>query len=217
MVLCALLLIWAVGLFALAGTFSWSAAWEYLGVVGGALGIHRIHVAKRNPELVIRRRAIGVGTKWWDVIWGIVFWPLMLAVPFSAALDLFRFQGKTMPFWLWPLGAAFAVGGILLSAWAMGINPHFEGTVRIQSDRGHMVIQTGPYQIIRHPGYLGLVLWAFGTPLMLGSQWAFVAAGVVIAWILIRTFLEDRMLHRELERYCEYAGRVRFRMFPGIW
>ena len=100
----------------------------------------------------------------------------------------------------------------------MTANPHFEKTVRIQTDRDHRVIDSGPYRIVRHPGYaataVGLLL---ATPLLLRSWWAFVPAVAGVAWLVLRTALEDRTLRRELAGYESYAARVRWRLVPGVW
>jgi protein-S-isoprenylcysteine O-methyltransferase Ste14 len=84
-------------------------------------------------------------------------------------------------------------------------------------DRGHTVVDSGPYRFVRHPGYLGSMLHMFGTALALGSWWALNVAGVVSLVLALRTALEDRTLRRELDGYADYAGRVRFRLVPGLW
>ncbi len=99
----------------------------------------------------------------------------------------------------------------------MGVNPFFEKTVRIQTERGHRVIDTGPYRFVRHPGYLGFCGWMLSTPLLLGSWWAFVPALLSILALVIRTTLEDRTLHNELTGYREYARRVHYRLIPRVW
>jgi protein-S-isoprenylcysteine O-methyltransferase Ste14 len=99
----------------------------------------------------------------------------------------------------------------------MSRNPFFEGTARVQVDRHQHVVDQGPYRLIRHPGYLGLSLWAVSTPLLLRSRWAFVAAGMAAAWIALRTGLEDRMLQAGLGGYEAYARRVSWRLVPGVW
>jgi protein-S-isoprenylcysteine O-methyltransferase Ste14 len=96
-------------------------------------------------------------------------------------------------------------------------NPHFEPTVRIQEERSHRVITTGPYEFVRHPGYLGGILWALSIPFMIGSILAFIPAGVYVLLMIIRTWLEDRTLQKELNGYLEYTKRTRHRLFPGIW
>jgi protein-S-isoprenylcysteine O-methyltransferase Ste14 len=89
--------------------------------------------------------------------------------------------------------------------------------VRIQRERGHHVVTTGPYSFVRHPGYVGwLVLWG-GSTLMFGSLWAFIPSVLACAVILVRTALEDRTLQRELAGYAEYSRRVRYRLLPGVW
>jgi protein-S-isoprenylcysteine O-methyltransferase Ste14 len=101
--------------------------------------------------------------------------------------------------------------------WSMVVNPFFEKTVRIQTDRGHHVIDTGPYAYVRHPGYVGFTGWMISAPLLLDSSWAFVPALLAVVGIAIRTALEDRTLRAELPGYAEYAARVRFRLIPGVW
>lgn len=110
-----------------------------------------------------------------------------------------------------------AVAGYALTAWAMVENRFFSGTVRIQTDRGHTVISSGPYRLVRHPGYAGSVLATVCVPVILGSWWTFVPAGVAIASLVARTGLEDRMLRSELEGYAAFAERTRWRLIPGVW
>ncbi len=89
--------------------------------------------------------------------------------------------------------------------------------MRIQEDRGHHVVTTGPYAIIRHPGYLSGILWIASIPLILGSLYAFVPFTLYLALMSLRTYLEDRPLQDKLLGYSKYAQRVRHRLFPGIW
>jgi len=96
-------------------------------------------------------------------------------------------------------------------------NRFFSAVVRIQKDRGHRVITDGPYHYIRHPGYVAGIIGALGTPLLLGSKWAFIPIGFMVLIVAIRTALEDKTLQNELEGYREYASRTRYRLFPGIW
>ena len=99
----------------------------------------------------------------------------------------------------------------------MGVNPFFEKTVRIQTERKHRVIDTGPYRFVRHPGYLGFFGWSLSAPLLLGSWWAFLPAVLSIFGLIIRTALEDKMLYEELTGYRKYASRVCYKLIPGIW
>lgn len=76
---------------------------------------------------------------------------------------------------------------------------------------------TGPYRFVRHPGYVGAIVQAFGAPLLLGSLWALIPGALAALLMIVRTALEDRMLRAELAGYAEYAQQVRFRLLPGIW
>lgn len=99
----------------------------------------------------------------------------------------------------------------------MIVNTYFEATVRIQNDRDHKVITAGPYKMVRHPGYVGAILWIVATPLIIGSVVGFVPVGIAGLVLIVRTWLEDKTLQSELNGYVEYAQRVKYRLFPGIW
>ena len=96
----------------------------------------------------------------------------------------------------------------------MLVNTHFEVTVRIQEDRNHKVVTKGPYQIVRHPGYVGAILWTISPPLIVGSAIALAPAAVAAGLLVVRTTLEDRTLRRELDGYGEYAATVKYKLLP---
>jgi protein-S-isoprenylcysteine O-methyltransferase Ste14 len=104
-----------------------------------------------------------------------------------------------------------------MALWAMATNQFFSGVVRIQEERGHVVVSHGPYALVRHPGYVGVILAMVGAPLMLGSVWALIPAAATVGVIVIRTAHEDLTLTRDLAGYETYAQRVRYRLLPGIW
>jgi protein-S-isoprenylcysteine O-methyltransferase Ste14 len=207
-------------LFAIAGTFNVPRAWLYLvvgltGIFGGT-----VLVARANPELVNLRG------EWkkrkdirpWDKRLLIVYALFGFYVPPAImGLDVGRYHWSSLGPWSVVAGTALFCLGSVLITWAMLVNTHFEVTVRIQSDRGHRIISTGPYAIIRHPGYLGASLWALSTPLIIGSAFGLIPAAIAVAALVARTFLEDRVLQAELPTYAEYARRVRYRLLPGIW
>jgi protein-S-isoprenylcysteine O-methyltransferase Ste14 len=114
-------------------------------------------------------------------------------------------------------GIVLYVFGYALFEWAMISNAFFSGMVRIQEDRGHQVATGGPYRIIRHPGYVGLILSGYGTGLMLGSAWTLIPASLLLINMIVRTTLEDRLLKAELPGYQEYAEHTRYRLLPGLW
>ena len=114
-------------------------------------------------------------------------------------------------------GTLLFVAGLALAEWAVVSNRFYSGVVRIQRDRGHVVVSTGPYRHIRHPGYVGGLLAMVGLPLLLGSWTMLIAATLPMGVSVLRTTREDRTLREELEGYEEYTGRVRYRLIPGLW
>ena len=82
---------------------------------------------------------------------------------------------------------------------------------------GQSVIRHGPYKLVRHPGYLGISIMMLCIALALGSLWALVPVGFVWLLLVVRTLLEDNTLKRELPGYADYAQKIRFRLFPGLW
>lgn len=206
-------------LFVSAGHINIPRAWCYLvisfiGMFGGI-----VLVGKVNPELLNHRGQWKKkkDTKPWDKVLLIAYGITgFYVLPVVIGLDM-RFQWSYLGIHFTIAGIVlFLIGSILLH-WAMIVNTHFETTVRIQNDRGHKVITTGPYKIVRHPGYVGSILWAVATPLIIGSIVGLIPAGIAGFLLLIRTSLEDKTLHSELNGYAEYTERVRYRLFPGIW
>ena len=195
---------------------NWRPAWIYLGLVAANVVVTWICLARWNPVLIDRRMRFGKGTKSWDKVWAWLFAPVMIALHVLPGLEA-RDGVSSLPGDAWLLGVAIFVPGSALLTWSMVVNPFFEKTVRIQTEHGHHVIDTGPYAFVRHPGYLGFLGWIVSIPFLLASAWALIAAIVAVAGIVVRTALEDRTLRAELPGYAEYTARVRFRLVPGIW
>ncbi len=212
LVICA----WLIGPFLLARTWGWNAGWRHLIVLIVGLLAHQVYVRKKNPQLRKVRRQIGRGTPSWDIAWNFLHWPFLASIALIGGYD-YGAHGSTLSAVVWPIGAIIILAGITLSASAMAVNPHFEGTVRVQKEREHRVIVIGPYRVIRHPGYLALALWSCGTPFILCSSRALIPAVLYIAWVGIRTGLEDAFLQKNLEGYVEFARNTRYRWLPGIW
>jgi protein-S-isoprenylcysteine O-methyltransferase Ste14 len=101
--------------------------------------------------------------------------------------------------------------------WAMVANRFFSSVVRIQVERGHHVVTTGPYRYVRHPGYAGGMVGLVLGPVALGSWWALVPLVPILIYVFWRTAEEDRFLRRELSGYAAYMERVRYRLIPGVW
>lgn len=183
------------------------------------LGHYPVSIAvqyRLNPELLVRRlKRKRKGSKLWDeVLMRISNLTMLIAVPAVAGLDVGRFHWSNLPVYFVALGFVFFAASTLLINWAMAVNRHFEPTVRIQEE--HKVITSGPYKIVRHPGYLAGILYSFAAPLMIGSVFSLIPVGIYVLLIVIRTWLEDNTLQRELDGYTEYAKLTRFRLFPGI-
>jgi protein-S-isoprenylcysteine O-methyltransferase Ste14 len=206
-------------LFPIAGCWDWWQGWAYIaGCVLPAI-ISRALVARKNPDLIQERAQYnsGEGVKSWDkkLVPLIVYLPLLAMV--IAALNLRFAWLPQIPLWQQMLGLAGMALGMVFSSWAMVANRFFAALVRIQTDRGHTVVSTGPYRIMRHPGYAGGMLADLSFPFLLGSAWALIPIAIVLALIIIRTSLEDQTLKEELPGYQEYAAHVRYRLLPGVW
>jgi protein-S-isoprenylcysteine O-methyltransferase Ste14 len=203
--------------FWMAGSLNWARGWVYIGVLALGQSASILYVWRKNPILISVRSRLGKGTKKWDKALLGLFGLTYLAIAVVAALDK-RYGWSSMGVWYFWIGIFFYTLSTIVLTWAMSINPYFEKTVRIQDERGHRVIDTGPYRLVRHPGYLGTIGGFLLTPpLMLGSWLAFIPALISTAILIIRTFLEDRTLRKELSGYEDYARQVPFKLFPGIW
>lgn len=210
-VLCALL-------FGVSGNISWAGGWVFLGVFSICSIINMIVMSRHNPELLQERMQPGSNAKSWDRVLA----PLMAGVcpaliVVVAAIDV-RFKGAALfPIVFVAAAVACAAAGYALMTRAMMSNDFFSALVRIQSDRGHRVTTQGPYRFVRHPGYVGMLMFAVATPFMLGSYWALIPAAANLCVGILRTSLEDRTLHSELDGYSAYARAVPYRLLPGIW
>jgi protein-S-isoprenylcysteine O-methyltransferase Ste14 len=208
-------LVFGLILFLSSGDLGWGMAWVYLGLY--ALN-QVILVLLLPPELLAERSDRQEGTKSWDVLLA-ALGALLLPLATYLVTGLDRRFGWTAGLSPALQGAALAlmVLGMALTSWAMAVNRFFSGTVRIQDERGHAVIASGPYGVVRHPGYVGAIAHHLAAPLVLGSLWAVVpgAAGALV--LIVRTAMEDRTLHAELDGYTDYARHTRYRLLPGVW
>ncbi|MCU1261300.1 MAG: hypothetical protein JWO80_4185 [Bryobacterales bacterium] len=209
---------WLISLFGSAGRLTWTRGWVCTVLYLGGLQISKAVVKKLNPGLLERREtAIHKDTKPFDRIFLRVFLSLTIVQPIIAGLDV-RFNGASiLPFWTVYSGINQFIVSAALITWALVKNPHAESSVRIQEDRGHMVIASGPYRFVRHPMYVGLIQLHQSMGLILGSPWTLALSAAFTLLFLWRTALEDQTLRRELPGYEEYATVTRYRLMPGIW
>jgi len=207
----------AVMLFLAAGTVSWIAGWAMVIVMAGWVAATASVVIPRYPELLAERVGPKKGAKKWDTALLGLYGVLMMVMWIVAGLD---FRNS------WSSGISVAaqigtmlivIGGYALVVWATGTNAFFSQVVRIQTERRHTVVNTGPYRYVRHPSYVGMILVMVSAPIMLASWWALIPGVISAVLMIIRTALEDKTLQAELPGYAEYAQRTRYRLAPGIW
>jgi protein-S-isoprenylcysteine O-methyltransferase Ste14 len=202
------------------GRWNWVWAWVFVGLFAAASIAHVLILIPTNPEL-LAERSRGIreeGAKSWDrFIASFAAGLLPMVSWIISGLDV-HFE------WSPPMSLALHIGGVIgfalgwaIVLWATASNAFFSTTVRIQKERGHTVQTGGPYQFVRHPGYVGAILYQLATPFLLGSWWALVPMVLSVPFYFVRTVLEDKTLHDELDGYKEYAERVRYRLLPGVW
>lgn len=205
-------------LFVSAGTLAWINAWIFVVLVSIIWVVHIVVLARVNPEVLNERGSVvKEGTKGFDKI-NVAIIPLLTIVSVVImAFDAARFKWSFMPFWLAILGIALLIFAIVVGTWAMSVNKFFEWTARIQNDKQQYVCTSGPYSIVRHPGYACYVIERLSYPLILGSWWGLLPEGILAIMFTIRTVLEDRTLQYELQGYREYAKQVKYRLIPFVW
>jgi len=206
-----------VALFWSAGRLDWWPAWALIVVMLAWSTATGIVILRFNPDLLVERLGPRKGARPWDMAIMSVVGLATLARLVVAGLD--QRYGWTGGI---PWAAQFAalivtVSGYALVVWATASNAYFSQIVRIQAERGHVVVSSGPYRYVRHPAYLGTVLYELAAPVLLASWWALIIGGLNVILFILRTALEDRTLQVELGGYVEYTQKVRYRLLPGIW
>lgn len=210
------LLFWAI-LLACAGRWDYGPAWVYL-ALGLVSSLLTRLVLRDNPALLQERSKPQPGAKTWDKKLLALGFLLSLGMLIVAGLDAGRLHLR--PVLSWPASA----GGLLLNLLGTAIflralreNRFFSSVVRIQNDRGHSVCTTGPYRMVRHPGYTGMIVGTLGIPLLLMSAWSAIFAVLFVVTLVVRTHLEDKVLQQELPGYRDYCQTTRYRLVPGCW
>jgi protein-S-isoprenylcysteine O-methyltransferase Ste14 len=205
-------------LFASAGNLDWPEAWLFL-IIYLALAIPGVlWLKKNNPELLKERlNFLKTPSQNWDKIIMLLATLLFIVMFLLAGFDAIRYQLSKTPFVLKLLGF---VGLFLSFALIFSVareNPYLSRVIEIQKNKGHSVITTGPYKYVRHPMYVGTIVFYLCIPLALGSLYALIPGFLLTILVIIRTHLEDKTLHNELPGYKEYAASVKYRLIPGVW
>jgi len=199
--------------------WDWWEAWLYAFICIWGFAISRVLAGRRHPDLLAERARFmkHENAKSWDKLLAPLVGLGSGLIPLVAGLDALFDWSPTFSLSVKILLLVIILAGYVLASYALIKNRFFSGMVRIQTDRGHHVVSSGPYRWVRHPGYAGSLLAYLATPLFLDSQWAFLPAVFITIILVIRTDLEDRTLQDELEGYRDYARGVRYRLLPGVW
>jgi protein-S-isoprenylcysteine O-methyltransferase Ste14 len=199
--------------------WDWWEAWVYAIISILGFAISRALAARRHPDLLTERARFMRHEN--AAAWDRLLAPLVGLggglIPLVAGLDALFGWSPTFSLPAKIVSLIIILAGYTLGSYALIQNRYFSGMVRIQTNRGHQVVSTGPYRWVRHPGYAGALLTYLATPVFLDALWAFLPVVFLMIVLVIRTELEDRTLQDRLEGYCDYARRVRYRLLPGVW
>jgi protein-S-isoprenylcysteine O-methyltransferase Ste14 len=202
-----------------AGSWDWPRAWLFICVYGIAVIGVILWMKKHKPELLKERMNARKmdNVKGWDKVIVNAFSYVNLSLFIVAGLDAVRFGWSHVSMAWTIIGyISFVPAGVLIFL-TMKENAYLSELVRIQDDRGHQVCTTGPYALVRHPMYVGIIIFLFSLPLALGSFYALIPAAISSLLLFLRTVKEDRVLQEELQGYREYASNVRYRLIPGFF
>lgn len=202
--------------FVCAGRLNWPRGLFFVGLTLGTFAATVPLFRRENPGILKTRLQSTKGTKPFDLVIYFILMAAILSCLAVAGLDA-RFGWSSLAVEWAYLGTVLYIAGYIPIGLAVSVNPFLERTVRIQKERGHFAITSGPYRVVRHPMYAGLLLAMTAWPLLLGSLWCYIPVGVIAVTLIVRTILEDRTLRRELPGYQEYAARTQYLLLPGIW
>ena len=210
-------LVFFIVIFISAGRVDYWQGWAYV-IIGLVMLVLNYTTLRINPELEQERGKPGIGAKKWDkIILGFSFLAT-LSMFVVAGFDSGRFHWSPhFPLSLFLIGAILTISGQLLFLIAQKQNKFFSSIVRIQTDRGHVVCDTGLYKIVRHPAYLGSIIQSIGFPLLFSSLWSIIPVSFSILLLVTRTYLEDKTLIKELDGYSEYTQKTKFKIIPFVW
>jgi protein-S-isoprenylcysteine O-methyltransferase Ste14 len=208
----------ALALFLPAGTLAWPAGWIFLALFFGFYLAVTLWLFRHNPGLLQERMRLGTSDQQgWDKL----LFPLIMVFPFVwlmfMSFDAVRFHWSPLPVWLQFVGAIMLLCSFYLLFLTFRENSYLSPVVRIQQERGHTVVSTGPYHYLRHPMYAAILVFVIGTSLLLGSWYGILLGLVLLAMLARRAVLEERTLLKELRGYAAYMAQVKYRLIPYIW
>jgi protein-S-isoprenylcysteine O-methyltransferase Ste14 len=211
-------LVFGTVLFLPAATLRWPLAWALLAAYITGMLLTNLWLVMRHPGLARERLIIPRSSERWDLrlIQVTNFTLLGITLPLSGLDHRFTWS-PAVPLAVSLIALLLFAGTFLFMDWAMSVNDFFSSAVRLQNDRGQAVATGGPYRIVRHPGYLAMIIQFLTIPFVLGSVLSLIPVIAIVIAYAYRTDREDRLLHGKLPGYADYANRVRFRLIPGIW
>ena len=211
-------LIVALIFFIPAGHTDWPQAWVMIAMWVLFYLIMLVVGRRVSPDMILERaKGIQKEGKAYERPLLSVYMLTFAALAITAGLDYGRYGWSDIPLWVQAVAFVPVFFAYALPIWATLSNPFAAGVMRIQEERGHHVISSGPYRYIRHPMYLSTVLFGLFSPLFIGSWWALIPGFAMVCVFVVRTILEDNVLQEELPGYAAYAQKVRYRLVPGIW
>lgn len=213
-----LFLVIALLLFLPAGTIAWLSGWIFLILFFGFVVAVTVWLSRHDPGLLQERMTLfKPDQEAWDKVLVILVEILFFAWLGFMPLDAVRFRWSHMPVWLHLAGAIILLFSFYLFFLTFRENPYLSPAVRVQKERGHTVISTGPYRYVRHPMYAAFIVFALGTSLLLGSWYGVLSGSILVVIIARRAVLEERMLRKELKGYDRYMDQVKYRLIPFVW
>lgn len=211
------IVVMGVVLFWSAGRIDWCPAWAALAVMFGWIVATAIVILRFNPDLLAERLGPRKGAKPWDTAIMSLIGIIQLGRYIIAGLDQRYGWTGGFPFVIQMAALVVCALSYTMFVWAIASNAFFSQIIRIQVERGHTVVTGGPYRYVRHPAYLGAILYELAVPILLASWWTLIVSSLSGILLILRTALEDRTLQAELSGYVEYARQVRYRLLSGIW
>jgi protein-S-isoprenylcysteine O-methyltransferase Ste14 len=208
-------LVLAATLFLAAGRLQWPMGWAVL-LVYAAFAAMGFFVAK--PSLILERSKLLAGGEPSERVLAVAFaFFLYPGTLITCGLDLRCAWSPPLPAPARGVALALFAAGYGFALWAMRVNPFFATVVRIQSERGHRLVDRGPYRLVRHPGYAGTIAAHLALCIALGSLWALVPTALGSLLLAARAVREERTLEGGLAGYADYVRRIRWRLLPGVW
>lgn len=213
--------LFAVALMWPAGTWQWWEAWVLIGLWTLYGLVMTMYLLRNDPTLLSERLKLvplHKEQKAWDKALMLLFFIAGIGLYLLPGFDVIRYEwSDPLPLWIRVIAMLIHIPCLVLLGWIMHENTYLSQVVKIDKERDHKVITTGPYAVVRHPMYTVTIILLFAVPVALGSRFSLIISLFLTVLLIVRTYLEDRTLHTELAGYPEYAKQTIYRLIPGIW